>query len=66
MDIPFTVVIITASSQVDRFGYEDFENDGSFDPETETILTPGFFAFDPGLDKQDWYWNGSTFQKTPP
>lgn len=53
-------VIDKTSKIVKRYGYCDFENDGSFDSENEEIIEYEF-TFYPPIDQQDWYWNGSTF-----
>lgn len=43
----YRAVIDTATGNLLRAGYTDFENDGSFDPETETVVVT-----DPILDVQ--------------
>lgn len=53
------VVVDKATGRVLRSGYCDFENDGSFKPETETILRQGEhyeeeFLPEEGLDRKEW------------
>lgn len=57
-------VIDKTSKIVKRHGFCDFENDGAFDSNTEEIVVKDFF-FNPDIDTQDWYWNGTTFQTDP-
>lgn len=65
------VVIDSTTKEVKRYGRCDFENDGSFDPETEELIGSDFLfepPMPPGLGPptEVWYYNGSTFQITPP
>lgn len=55
------------TKQVKRHGYSDFENDGSFDSETEIIIVNSAILC-PGIEFQNWYWNEQSqiFQTTPP
>ena len=46
-------VIDKTTKIVKRWGRCDFENDGSFDSDTEQIITKEF-VFDPDIDVQDW------------
>jgi hypothetical protein len=64
---PHQVVIANSTQYVLRHGYCDFENDGSFDSETETILTTPV-VFDPPISRQTWAWvsEASTFVQTTP
>lgn len=57
-------VIDKVSKRVKRHGFCDFENDGTFDSETEEIIEKDF-DFVPNINIQDWYWNGTTFQTDP-
>lgn len=61
------VVIDKVSKQVKRHGFCNFENDGSFNSETEEIIEKDFI-FNPDIDEQDWYWNEGIyeFQQTAP
>jgi hypothetical protein len=62
---PFQVVIDKTTKDVKRFGYCDFENDGSFDSETEEIIEH-YFVFDPRPSATvTWRWNSSleTFEQ---
>ena len=58
------VVIDKTTGKVKRWGFCEFRDDGSFDPDTEEIIETEF-DFEPDIDEQDWYWNGETFQKEP-
>lgn len=62
--IPMRVVIDKKTKKVLRYGYCDFESDGSFDAANEEIVEPGTFVFDPPIDVQDWVWDGRSFLKT--
>ena len=57
-------VIDKTTKTVLRWGHCDFANDGSFDPDTEEIITMEF-RFDPDIDVQDWEYNtvSETFQE---
>lgn len=59
------VVIDKTNNQVLRWGYCDFENDGSFDGSNEEIIENDF-NFQPDIDQQDWFWDdvGQTFYTT--
>jgi hypothetical protein len=66
MDETQQVVIMTATGVVLRAGYSDFATDGTFDPQTETILREGIdyegrAVFDPPPPETVWIWNGTTF-----
>lgn len=58
-------VINTSTGDLLRFGYEDFENDGSFDSGTESIRTDQpepCYRKDKPDDNGKWHrWNGSTW-----
>lgn len=60
-------IIDSTTKQVKRFGFCDFEDDGSFDSGTEEIIEQNFLftSLPLILTYQDWYWNGSTFQRDP-
>lgn len=62
---PFRVVIDKTTKDVKRYGYCDFENDGSFDSGTEEIVEH-YFVFDPRpSDTVTWRWNATleTFEQ---
>ena len=67
------IVIDKTSKKVLRFGCCDFENDGSFDSDTEQIIEQNF-RFSPGLYNfatdamTDWYYDeeNDTFTLTAP
>ena len=44
---------------VERFGYCDFENDGSFDADNEQIIEREFI-FDPDIRSEDWEYDSAT------
>jgi len=56
------IVIDKETKQVLRFGYCDFENDGSFDSNTEQIIeqnfrfSPGLYNFETG-ETTDWFYD---------
>lgn len=52
-------VIDKTTKVVKRWGFCDFENDGSFDPDNEEIITKRFI-FDPDIDAATWLWNPTT------
>lgn len=56
-------VIITATGDLDRCGYCDFENDGSFDSGTETIKTdiPNNLSVKHGATFPFHRWDGSAW-----
>lgn len=60
-------VIHKTTKKVLRFGFTDFENDGSFDSINEEIIEK-YFTFKPSLRYQDWFYNSATndFQITAP
>ena len=45
-----------------RYGYCDFENDGTFDAVSQKVIAKEF-TFNPEITTQDWYWDGSAFQE---
>ena len=53
------VIIDSVSKKVKRHGYCTFD----YDAETESLVMTTF-EFNPSIREQDWYWNGTTFQKT--
>lgn len=53
-------VIDKTTKIVKRAGYCDFEHDGSFNPDTEEIITMNF-TFNPPLEEQAWEYDGETF-----
>ena len=53
------IVIDKTTKNVKRWGYCDFQNDGTFNSDTEQIIEKEFI-FNPDIDEQDWqYDNGS-------
>jgi len=46
-------VIDKTTGIVKRWGFCDFEHDGTFDADTEDIITMRF-VFDPPIDEQAW------------
>ena len=52
-------VIDKITKIVKRWGYCDFENDGSFDSDTEEIIVMEF-VFDPDIDVIDWEYDTET------
>jgi hypothetical protein len=64
---PHRVVIANDTQYVLRYGYCDFANDGSYNSETETILTTPV-VFDPPISRQTWAWVSAaqTFVETTP
>ena len=46
-------VIDKTTKVVKRWGFCDFENDGSFDADTEEIIEKAF-VFDPEIDEAEW------------
>lgn len=49
-------VIDKTTKVVKRWGFCDFENDGSFDENTEEIIVKNFL-FDPDIDETTWLWD---------
>jgi len=49
-------VIDKTTKVVKRWGFCDFENDGSFDSNTEEIIEMAFL-FDPDIDEMTWLWD---------
>ena len=64
---PHQVVIAKSTQYVLRHGYCDFADDGSYNSETETILTTPV-VFDPPISRQTWAWVSAaqTFVETTP
>ena len=58
------VVIDKNTKIVKRWGYCDFENDGSFDPDTEEIIEKNFDFKPSPFEVVVWTWNGETFVKS--
>ncbi len=54
------VVIDKTSKKVLRFGFCDFENDGSFDNGNETIIKK-YKVFEFEIYEKDWFWDGENF-----
>jgi hypothetical protein len=54
------VVIDSTTKEVKRFGYCDMENDGEFEPGTETMVEKNF-VFEPSIKDSIWTWNDTTF-----
>tara|TARA_Y100000310_G_C20044575_1_gene517733 strand:+ start:162 stop:374 length:213 start_codon:yes stop_codon:yes gene_type:complete len=65
------IIIDKSTRRVLRHGFCDFENDGSFDPAAEEVVSLDF-VFDPPCEDPyndtttAWYWDGSTFTTTAP
>lgn len=49
-------VIDKTTKVVKRWGFCDFEHDGTFDAETEDIVLKRF-VFDPPIDEHLWEWD---------
>lgn len=49
-------VIDKTTKVVKRWGFCDFENDGSYQPDVEEIIEKAFL-FDPDIDETTWLWD---------
>jgi len=53
------IVIDKTTKNVKRWGYCDFQNDGTFNSDTEQIIEKEFI-FNPDIDEQDWQYDSGS------